>query len=546
MRNNKLFFYAVAFILLISLSLTTVTDVNAANTYKGEFISFSYNENGKPNSITVEDYNGNRVKHNLSSNVLYFINGRATNEKTFKKGMEVSFEKNRNTVVELHGIEEITGDVPLTDQYHLNGIVTKIDPNGMFLTVKPDYLTERHYYINRDTRFIKNNTTADLSMLYEGDRVKLKFPDATVSTIYELEIMNAGVLVENIYKATLKSADAYRNTFTVENVQPFENWMFGTSVSTSLSSFTFNNETSIYAGNAKIKKENLRSNINKEIYFATIKQFGKEIVKKIVILQDNERTYYDHFKSINTNYNLLTLKTVGNVYYHDGSILIRNGRLVEPTTLTSYGTAFLITDGVTSSRLAHVVNVTNDGFMAPNLANHDLYFGELSFVDTDNYLIELNDVVELEKNYWKSVDNQVLAFSNGTSANLNSNSQVIKLIPNMDLWEYETLYGYFYVKNGHIQALHLLDPSQEKTSSVLTGTVSEVTSSSPTFIKVKNVSQWLNGGWAEALELDNVNLAQTLIVKNGKVISGSQIKPSDRVVLLTTNSLEAQVLLVNE
>ena len=543
--RNKLIFYVTTLILFSALWLTSGT-VNAANTYKGEFISFSYDENGKPNAVTISDQNNHRVKHNMASDSSYLINGRPTNEKTFKKGMEVSLTKNGNVVAEIHGIEEITGDLDVKDQYQLNGLVTKIDPNGMFITVKPDYLSEQDYYINRDTRFLKNNSVVDLSMLYEGDRIKMKFPNATTSTIYELEIMNAGVLVENIYKATLKSSDTYRNSFTASNAQPFENWMFGTSVSNALASFTFTNETSIYAGNVKIKKEELRNYVGKEFYFATITQFGKEIVKKIIILQDNERTFYDQFKSINTTYKLLTLNRSGNMYYHDGSILIRNGRLVEPTTLTSYGTAFLITDGATKGNYAHVINVTNDGFMAPNLANHDLYFGELSFVDTDSYLLELNNVVRLEQNYWKSTDDQVIAFSNGTSANLNYNSQVIKLIPNMDLWEYETLYGYFYVKNGHVQALHLLDPSQEKTSQVLTGTVASVSNSTPTFIQVKNVSQWLNGGWAEALALENVDLSQTLIIKNGKVIASSQIKASDRVVLLTTASLETQVLLVNE
>ena len=543
--RNKLIFYVTTLILFSALWLTSGT-VNAANTYKGEFISFSYDENGKPNAVTISDQNNHRVKHNMASDSSYLINGRSTNEKTFKKGMEVSLTKNGNVVAEIHGIEEITGDLDVKDQYQLNGLVTKIDPNGMFITVKPDYLSEQDYYINRDTRFLKNNSVVDLSMLYEGDRIKMKFPNATTSTIYELEIMNAGVLVENIYKATLKSSDTYRNSFTASNAQPFENWMFGTSVSNALASFTFTNETSIYAGNVKIKKEELRNYVGKEFYFATITQFGKEIVKKIIILQDNERTFYDQFKSINTTYKLLTLNRSGNMYYHDGSILIRNGRLVEPTTLTSYGTAFLITDGATKGNYAHVINVTNDGFMAPNLANHDLYFGELSFVDTDSYLLELNNVVRLEQNYWKSTDDQVIAFSNGTSANLNYNSQVIKLIPNMDLWEYETLYGYFYVKNGHVQALHLLDPSQEKTSQVLTGTVASVSNSTPTFIQVKNVSQWLNGGWAEALALENVDLSQTLIIKNGKVIASSQIKASDRVVLLTTASLETQVLLVNE
>ena len=234
------------------------------------------------------------------------------------------------------------------------------------------------------------------------------------------------------------------------------------------------------------------------------------------------------------------------MYYHKGSILIRNGRLVEPNSLTSFGTAFLVTDGQSRNNYAHVVNVTNDGFNAPNLANHELYFGKLSLVDSPNYLMEVTNAVKLSNNYWKSTDDLVLAYSNGTSANTNYHSQVIRLIPNMDLWEYESSYGYFYVKDGHVQAVHLLDESQEKSSRVLTGTISTVSASAPTTISIKNASQWLNGGWIESNAVQNINLTQTLIVKNGKVINANQLKSSNRVFLLTTPNLEAQILLVNE
>ena len=94
--------------------------------------------------------------------------------------------------------------------------------------------------------------------------------------------------------------------------------------------------------------------------------------------------------------------------------------------------------------------------------------------------------------------------------------------------------------------MHILDPAQEKTSKVLTGTVSAVNGSDPTTINIKNVSQWDNGGWIEGSAVENINLAQTLILKNGKVISANQIKKSNRVVLLTTTSLDTHVLLVNE
>ncbi len=541
--NKKYFLLLLAFIIGF-VTYIPMKNVEAATTYNGEFISFSYTE-GKPVSIALLDKNDRRVRHNLATDVLYYMNGRITSHSSFKNGLTIRLVKVGNHVTEIHGVQNIATNTSATG-YQLTGVITKTDPHGMYIQVKPEYGVEQQYYINRNTRFLKNGSVADVSMLYEGDRVKIKMPSQQTSTLAEVEIMSAGMLVENIYKGTLKSFDAYRNTITVTNGQAFENWMFGASVSTQLSTFNFTNETTIYAGNLPIKKEDLRYYFDKEVYFVTISQFSREIVQKIVILQDNERTYYDNFKSINTTYNYLALSSIGNIYYHKGSILIRNGRLVEPNSLTSFGTAFLITDGQTRGNYAHVVNVTNDGFNAPNIASHELYFGELAFVDSPNYLLEVTNAVALSNNYWSSTDDLILSYSNGTSANLNYHSQVINLVPNMDLWEYESHYGYFYVKDGHVQALHLLDESQEKSSRVLTGSISAVSAFAPTTISMKNVSQWLNGGWIESNAVQNINLTQTLIVKNGKVIHANQLKSSDRVVLLTTPNLEAQILLVNE
>ena len=541
--NKKIILLLIAFVIGI-FSYIPMKNVEAATTYNGEFISFSYSE-GKPISVVVIDSNNRRVRHNIATDVLYVMNGRPTNASSFKSGLTIRLVKEGNQVTEIYGVQNIQSNTSST-AYQVNGIVTKIDPYGMYIQVKPDYDVEQQYYINRNTRFIKNSSVADLSMLYEGDRVKMKMPSQQTSTLAEVEIMGAGLLVENIYKGVLKTSDPYRNTITVTNGQPFENWMFGASVSTELSSFTYTNETTIYAGNLPIKKEDLRYYYDKEVYFVTTSQFNREIVKKIVVLQDYERTYYDDFKSVNTTYNYLSLSSIGNMYYHKGSILIRNGRLIEPNSLTSSGTAYVISDGQTRGNYAHVVNVTNDGLNAPNLASHNLYFGELAFVDSPNYLLEVRNAVVLSNNYWRSTDDLILSYSNGTSAKLNKNSQVMQLVPNMDLWEYESHYGYFYVKDGHVQALHLLDDSQEKSSRVLTGSISTVNASTSTTISLKNVSQWYNGGWIESNAVQNINLTQTLIIKNGRVMNANQLKTSDRVVLFTTPNLEAQILLVNE
>lgn len=129
--------------------------------------------------------------------------------------------------------------------------------------------------------------------------------------------------------------------------------------------------------------------------------------------------------SVDTKYQLLKLKSAGSLYFHDGTILIRNGRLIEPNGLLAYGTAFVISDGAARDNYAQVVQVTSDSFMSPNLAGHELYYGRLS--QADGYLIEINDAMKIESNVFKKTDHAVLSVSNSTKAIVDDGKKYIVL-----------------------------------------------------------------------------------------------------------------------
>lgn len=425
----------------------------------------------------------------------------------------------------------------------VTGYVTTIDPNGMFITVKRDIGKETTYYINKSTTYTKDNSAVDISSMYVGDRVKLTLKGYTSSTVSKIDIITTGVEVENLYKGTIQKVNSITNKLTVKNEQPFTNWSFGTNFFENLSTTSFQNNVNIYYGNRKITKNQLRKYVGSEVYYATVKQFNKEIIKKIVVLANNERTYYEPMTAVDTKYNFMNLEESGRMYFHPGTIFIRNGRLVEPTALQAIGTAFVVTDGVTRSNYAQVIQITNDSMTSPNLASHELYFGELSFAD--GYLVELDDVVKFENNYWKSVSGNVFAISNSTVAVANDNSGTVNLTPYDDLISYEGEYGYFYVKDGHINAIHLLDPSQPMGTEVFTGKLSTIDAIFPAAINVDNVSLWHNGNWIQTGDLVNMSIDQATIIKSGEVIKASQLKKSDRVVILSDSTVDSYIILVD-
>lgn len=521
----------------------------AATTYT--FVNVKYDEtenkdgtvNRTLSKVTLKNSAGKTATFNIDNNARLYINKTSTTIDGFKAGMDVTVKINLRKVTEMRGTTTIEEGAIVPNSKQNAGVVTKIDPNGLFITVKLDSAGTKTYYVKNTTTIIKGKSTVDLSALYEGDRVKLKFASADTSTVSEIDIITSGIMVENLYKAKLNTVNSSKNTFTVQNAHPFTNWLFGENEKEDKNTFNFSNNTTIYAGNEKITENQLKNYKNSEMYFVTTKQFSKEVVEKIVVLAKNERSYYQSLSEVNSKYGYFALSKVGRLFYHDGSILIRNGRLVEPDTLAANGTAYVITDGATSDKYAHVVNVTNDSFTSPNLSSHQLYFGRLDIADLDAYKVELSGMEYFKNNFWTKFNTEsIFSFSNSTTVTELDGDTQYKIIPETELFLYEGQYGYFYVKDGHIQAIHFI---QNEARSVITAT-GRVDSIGTNSIAVKDVSQWVSGGEWSYFGETKVDLNKVVIIKNGKAIKASELKPSDRVVLLMDENLVTHVVMVNE
>ncbi|WP_341299946.1 hypothetical protein MHB44_15740 [Lysinibacillus sp. FSL H8-0500] len=551
----KKYSYIVMIMLLLMIGFSFSQPAKAAQLVTGTFVDVTYTEQTNPDGtveqilskVTLQNASGRTVTFNINKNTRLFINNTSTTIEGFKMGMAIEAEVSLRTVVELRGTSSATTEPRLpsveSNAKKMTGVVTSIDPNGLFIMVKPDIGDETSYYLNKDTNFQKGSSATDISALYVGDRVKLNFKNSNTSVVTKVEISETGTLVENLYKGEIQSVNPNTNKLTVKNQHAFVNWQFGSQVTADLSTMTFASKAPIYVGNTKVDKGNLKNYVGSEVYYATVKQFGKEVIEKIVVLKNSERSYYEPMLAVDTEYQLLKLKSAGTMYFHDGTILIRNGRLIEPTGLMAYGTAFVITDGAARDHYAQVVQVTSDSFMSPNLAGHDLYYGRLS--QADGYLIEIDDAMKIESNVFKKTETTILSVSNTTKAKVDDGNKTYTVMPDIELYLSEGDYGYFYVKDGHVQALHILDNAKPVAPLMLAGKLQSVKSTYPAVINVKSVSQWQDGRWYEAGEMIDMNIDQATLIKAGKVIQPSDLQPSDRLVVLSDRFVKGHVILVD-
>ena len=547
-------FVAVVFVLAI-IPQTKPAEAAANYTYVKANYSETTDKKGNVTrtlkSVTVKKSNGQNVTFKVDNSTLYFINNTKTNVSGLKAGMTVLVYASNNKATKIVGYTNNGDGSIAVNSKQITGAVTEIDPNGLYIKVKPDSGSIQMYTVNYNTEYFKQNQSVDLDEMYVGDRVRLKFSSTSTKIVSQVEITSSSaVLIQDLYKGELNAVNSSKNTMTVKNTQPLLNWQFGTAVSDAQKTFTYTNNTSIYVGNTKISKANLKNYKNSELYFVTSKQFSKEIVNKIIVLKNNEFTFYQPVTSTDLAYNHFVLSKYGSLTYHSGTILIRNGRLIEPqgfnamnsATTMAQTSAFVIADGVTSPKYAHVVQIANDGLSAPNLAGNQLYFGMLELADLDAYKLEISTDFEYKNNSWK--DNRttkVFGFSNSTDVT-DFNGTII--VPQDELESEEMNYGYFYVKNGHVQAIHFVGDT--KFSDMLTGTGRIQSIRSNTMI-VENASQWLNssGEWTY-LGQTEVDLDNVMFIRNGKVVDKTQLKAKDRVVLMMDGNEHTHIVIVNE
>lgn len=554
---------AITFALAI---LPTGQQAEASNTYTFMKANYNETEDKKGNvtrtlkSVTLKNSAGKTATFNLANTQKYYINNTLTTIAGFKAGMSVTIKLNLGKITEMRGSTNVEGGSIVENSKQVTGAVTQIDPNGLQLRVKIDGSSTKNYTVTNNTEVFKGNSSVDLSTLYVGDRVRLKFATANTSRIAEITIMSTANMVTELYKADLNTVNTNKNSLNVKNAHPLLNWRFGTVRTKTQATFNFTNNTSIYVGNKKISKSQLKKYKNSELYFVTKTQFSKEVIDKIIVLAKNERTFYQPITSVNLGVNTLQLKNSLKLNYHNGSILIRNGRLVEPEGLIALDlaqkpistTAFVLTDGSTKSDYAHIVNITNDAFLAPNLSKYKLYFGRIDVADLDAYEVELSDLQRFDNHFWNT-DNSLasFAYSNSTIASELDGTNQFKVIPELDLDLYDNYtnspnpyYGYFFVNDGHIEGIHFV-PNEKLATLTLTGRVSSINLNTKK-ISVVNSSQWSKDGhWSYRFGSLSLDLSKAMVIKDGEVIDIADINKADHVTAIARSTSEVYVLLVN-
>ncbi len=250
------------------------------------------------------------------------------------------------------------------------------------IIVEFDKKQQKTYNIDR-TNVIKDGKLVKYSQLKDGDTVKLLINEAPNLTILK-EIMVSGgdKLVSNVYKGTFDDYNSISNTIYLNDPWTFRNgkWIKETNGSKVIE--LGNGFTAYFDGQTRALKD-LSLLKDNTVYIASEKDYGNDelaVVASFTDTTDKEVPYDDKVYITGTNRFVLEKSSV-NVTYNPGTIVVKDGRLVQGSSVSADDYAYVMANrdnsGSNSTLVAGVVSIEQ----RPGTEAVQLYRGRISGID---------------------------------------------------------------------------------------------------------------------------------------------------------------------
>ncbi|MEJ8553423.1 hypothetical protein [Tepidibacter sp. Z1-5] len=536
---------ALLIVLVLCFSSFAYADMNSP--YRDGYIE-GYIKDKVGDVIQIEEYDGTLHTLPFTNEAIYIIDDRDAKLVDFKSGMEIyaTLQGKKINYIESYSTQN-PGYIKEGSKIRV-GTVKKIDRDQ--LTLKFSTGDEKTFFTSPATVTIKKEKNVDLNALYVGDRVKLHFDEANSDIISRIYIEGDSILIKNMYKGKIAVPNNLEDNITLENVQYFKNGKWENKEG--LKTIPYNNEVPIYIGGQVVPYKNLKYYKGKTAYMVVKGFFGDdkiEKIEKLVIKNQYEATFSDKIEDINFYSENFELKNKRNIGFNDGTIIIKNGRLVDKYSLNPKSDAYIIADGRNNSLMADLIYVYNEDINNSNTGQNHVYSGQLDEIDT--YSIKLDDFYVLDKNEWESFnDKKDLYYDEDTYIYDLENKKVIKpqelaaqdyaVDEDSDYAKKKNLrdwYGYIYTDGDRISAIYV----QKNMDSLLrqrttNGLVESVENDSKLgwTLKVQDAKDWSDRKeqWMSKNTSINISIDKALLIKNGKTIKSEDIKVGDRLYIV--------------
>ncbi|NLZ53062.1 MAG: hypothetical protein GX892_07940 [Thermoanaerobacteraceae bacterium] len=380
--------------------------------------------------------------------------------------------------------------------------------------------------------------------MYEGDRVRLFFDEKDSNIISRINIEGDSVKIKGLYKGILDTQNLLDNTVLLKDVEVFQNGSWNELKS--ILHIDYTREAPIYYSGQRISANNLKYYNGKTVYIAVKDFFGKDIAEHMVVKSLYESTFSEKIEEVNWYASRFELKNKRNIDFSEGTIFVKNNRLVDGYALTPSQDAFIVADGRGAKALANVVYIYNQDLNNSNIGQYYLYCGKLDMVVENKVVI--TDFFLQNQNEWESFDDEKeLYFDNDTfildleemekithEKFITRNYAVDEDSSSARRHGLRSWYAYAYTDGDRIVAIALKKNMDSLLRQrVTTGTIQGLEDDAMVgkTVILSDARDWSsrNEKWMEKGLPVRMRVEKSLLIKDDKMISWDELKPGDNV-----------------
>lgn len=359
-------------------------------------------------TIKFEDYDGNLRTYGLDDRTIVTINDYYETLDKLHTEQDAVFEINGRIVKNIKAFTAYTPDMP--KEYKSVLRVREVNGNEITLTRPEDRLNPMVFKTDTQTLITYLGSPIRIHNIKIGDTVKINSDkDHRAETV---ELMTKRYRIEKIYKARILNTLPTEDRLALIDVQTYKypDWEQINSEKT----FPLKRDVEIYKDGKKLKPSDLDKQKNVEAYIATVNDFGRETVAKITLKSVSEDSVYSGSIGTEWTTNTIRLSSGEKLAFDEGTIVIKDRRLLDTSDLTYNKEAFLVKNKLPGGQnFAALISLENaNGFDYRNVVRgyiHDM--GEDNFsLESIAYLIN-NDwdyLYDGEEYYYVSKDTKIL------------------------------------------------------------------------------------------------------------------------------------------
>ncbi len=524
------------------------------DTIEGYFVSL------KDNMITIKDYDGITHIKSFDINTLLMINERAVKIKDFKKGVEVYVKIDGEKIIYMDNLDlDNPGYISPNTKQRI-GTIKKIDRDQ--ITINTAIGTEETYSTTDSTLTLKGGKNVSLNTLYVGDRVRLQFDDIETNLISKLIIEGNSILIKDLYRGKIAVTNRMSSVISFQEVEVFRN---GKWTKTDTIRLPYNSELPLYVGSQKISYRNIEHYRGKTVYMAIKDSYGKDSAEKMVIKNKQETTFSEKIESVNHFTSQIELSNKRNIGFHEGTMVIKSGRIVDSHSITANSSALIVSDGRGDSSIADVIYIYDEEVNNSNIGMDMIYSGRIDSIG--EYALTLKDFFVINKNEWESFGSikygvKEFYYDNDTFI-YDADSRVVLDAEKLLNGEYHVdedkateayhkrlrdYYAYAYTDGDRIAGIYLRKKiDSHSRQRIVTATLNknplkygieidaiDEVEDPDLRLDLRDIKDWSN--YTESWKLKYANLdisAQgALVMKNGKRIKTSELKKGDKLYMV--------------